>query len=480
MNKPNIIFVLIDDIGWKDLGCTGSRYYETPHLDRLAGEGIRFENAYAAGPVCAPSRGAIYSGKNPGRTKYTTVCGEDVAADDRLYETSKFRGGNNQHYEARHRHTLPSTEMLFAEPLTDAGYTTGFFGKWHCGNHPDYTPDRRGFEVAKGYRKRHVPTGTSGHWGETFDRFAANMEVTDDEYVSDALTDECAGFIRKNKDQPFMAVLSHYLVHMPIQAKPEKRAYYEKKPTTDQDNPGYAAMVESVDESVGQLMRVLEELDIADNTMVVFTSDNGGYSPHATSNYPLLGGKSFPFEAGMKVPLIIRWPDVLEPGRVTAERTIAMDFYPTFLEAAGADLRPGQHADGISLMPLLTGAGAMPERPLIFHYPHYTGAMGPASSIIEGEWKLIHFYNDEQGGYLLFNIEKDPYEQNDLCSDKPEIVKRLAGQLDRELEQMDAEFPIPNPNYDPDSSDLRNRETTYRLANEHRRVLEEKLRCSDH
>ncbi len=475
MKRPNIVFVLIDDMGWKDLSCAGSQYYQTPHIDRLAENGIRFENAYSSSPVCSPSRGAIFTGKNPGRTKFSTVVGCVDSPDDRLLcNADDSHGGQDQHLEARHAFNLPSTETLFSEILAEAGYVTGYFGKWHCGVRDAYTPAGRGFQVAKGYRNAAVTTGTSGHWGETFKQYSVDMPIQDNDYLSERLTDECEQFIRNHSDRPFLAVLSHYLVHSPVQPKPDKLEHYRRIPGTDQDNPGYAAMVESVDESVGQLVAVLEELDLFRNTLFVFTSDNGGLSPKNTSNYPLMGGKCFPFEAGMKVPCIITWPAVVTAGQVTAERTIGMDFYPTFLEAAGIPLWPDQHVDSTSLMPVLTGSGSLPARPLVFHFPHYTGFSGPYASIIEENWKLIRFYNDKEGACLLFDLSVDPYELNDISAAKPEQVEQLARTLNDALDEMGAERPIPNPHYRPDAENLRNRATTYANARKHREELKAK------
>lgn len=209
--KPNILFILIDDMGWKDISCSGSTYYETPNIDQLASEGLRFVNAYSAGIVCTPSRGAIFSGKFPARTKLTTPFIGPAGPDDRLYDKSKYQGGNDQHLEARHRHALPKAEMIVPEALVEGGYKTGFFGKWHIGECPGYYPDERGFEVAKGYRLKSAPTSKSGHWMKTFYKYGANLEGVDrDAYVADVLTDECVNFIRENKNKPWMAVLSHY------------------------------------------------------------------------------------------------------------------------------------------------------------------------------------------------------------------------------------------------------------------------------
>ena len=476
--RPNILFILIDDMGWKDMACSGSRYYETPNIDALAASGVRFVNAYSSSPVCNPSRGAIFTGKNPGRTKYTSGFAESVPVD-KLAEKNEDTGKDRYH-SALQQINLPKPEVLFSDALQEAGYATGFFGKWHLGFHPDYAPDKRGFQVAKGFRTTPCATLHSGHWGKTYKNFGINMgEIGDDDYVADLLTDECLEFIRTNKHKPFLAVLSHFLVHHPFEAKPELVAKYQKKATTDQCNPEYAAMIESVDESVGRIVAALKESELDQNTLVVFTSDNGGWAPPATSNYPLMGGKSFPFEAGMRVPLIASWPAVIKPGRISKERPIGMDFYPTFLEAAGAELRPEQHVDGVSLMPALTDCAPLDKRPLLFHYPTYTGVTSPYSSIIEDNWKLIHFYNNEKNGYLLFYLELDPEELNDLSAAKPDIVERLSRRLEQELMEMKAEAPIPNSEYDPGADNLRDRDWTYNSAKCLRADQEEKLKAAE-
>ena len=474
--KPNILFILIDDMGWKDLAVSGSTYYQTPHIDGLAAEGVRFVNGYSAAPVCSPSRGAIFTGKFPARTKFTTVYAAAAGPDDRLFDTSKYRGERDEMFEARHRHALPKDEFLFSQALAEGGYRTGFFGKWHVGECKNYYPDDRGFDVAKAYRHTKTATSKSGHWMKTFYKFGANLEGADrDAYVSDVLTEQCIDFIKANKDNPWVAMLSHYLVHSPIQPEPDKLARYKKKPKTDQNNPGYASMVESVDDSVGQVLKTLKELDLEKNTLVIFTSDNGGLAPKYTSNYPLMGGKSSPFEAGMKVPFIVKWPGKIKPG-VSEQRVVGTDIYPTMLSAAGLPLRPKQHADGLDLMPLLTKQAPLKSRPLIVHFPHYTHATGPFSSIISKDWKLIRFYNDDEGAYLLYNLAKDPNEQTDLVATHPEKVEELAAQLDRSLKEMKAEMPTKNPDYPTKGKARRkNLEFTKRLAEKERRIFESRL-----
>jgi len=474
--QPNILFILIDDMGWKDISIAGSSYFETPNIDKLALQGVRFLNAYSPAPVCTPSRGAIFSGKSPARTKLTTVFKGPAGPDDRLHDKSKYSGEQDQFLEARHRHVLPITEVLMPQALAEAGYKTGFFGKWHIGELPGYYPDNRGFQVAKGYRLE--THSTKSHWMQDFGPDTANMETADkDAYVADALTSECVQFIKENKDQPWMAVLSHYLVHSPVQAKPEKLAKYKNKATTDQTNPGYASMVESVDESVGLLMETINNLGLEENTLVIFTSDNGGYTPKNTSNYPLMGGKSFPFEAGMKVPFIIKWPGKISPG-VSEERIVGTDIYPTVLAAAGAAQRPDQHADGQNLMPLLTKYKALKKRPIIFHFPHYSHATGPFSAIIEDNWKLIHFYNDEHGAFLLYDLANDPEEQLNLADTQVKMRKKLVKQLDKSLLEMKAEMPTPNPDFNSDAEDIKRKHLKYtkELAEKERKVFEARLK----
>ncbi|MDF7806311.1 sulfatase [Pontiellaceae bacterium B12219] len=440
-NPPNILFIIIDDMGWKDIGISGSTFYETPHIDALAAEGMRFTNAYSAAPVCTPSRGAIYSGKCPARTQYTAVYNGKAGPDDRLQKKSKYSGEWDENFEALHRHALPAGEFILPQALAAGGYATGFFGKWHIGECEGFQPDDRGFDVAKGYRTSYVPTSRSGHWMKTFQQYGANLEGADpDAYVADVLTEECIDFITANKDKSWLAVLSHYLVHTPIQPKPEKMEHYRKKPETDQKNPGYASMVESVDESVGRVLEALEKLNLEKDTLVIFTSDNGGLTPNSTSNYPLLGGKSFPFEAAMRVPFIVKWPGKIKPG-ISEERIVGTDIYPTMLSAAGLPLRPEQHVDGVDLMPVLTQQARLEDRPIIIHYPHYTHATGPFSSIVSRDWKLIRFYNDSEGAYLLYNLADDPNEQTDLAATHPEKVTDLSSRLALALTEMKAEMP---------------------------------------
>lgn len=475
-SSPNIVLILIDDMGWKDVGYAGSTFYDTPNIDKLASEGMYFTNAYSPAPVCTPSRGGIFSGKYPGRTKLTTVFKGPAGPDDRLYEQSKYRGENDQYLEAKHRHALPKSEVIIAQALAEGGYKTGFFGKWHIGECSGYYPDDRGFEVAKGYRR--VRGEKYGHFGDRWVKgnFANLPDPDSTEFIPETLTNESIQFIKDNKDEPYFVVLSHYIVHAPITPRTEKVAKYENRTKTDQASTEYAALVESVDESVARLLQTIKELGQEDNTVVIFTSDNGGSTfPNITSNYPMMGGKSFPFEGGMKVPLIVKWPKTITPG-VTSERSVGTDLYPTILSAAGLHLRPEQHVDGIDMMPLLAKGKKLDARPIIFHYPHYTHATGPFSSIIENNWKLIRFYNDETGAYLLYNLLTDPEEQNNLADIKPERRDSLARHLEISLKNMQAEMPTKNPDfkYSESKRKLYNLKSTKNLA-ERERLLFEKL-----
>ena len=470
---PNIVFILIDDMGWKDLGCTGSLYYQTPNVDRLATEGIRFENAYSCAPVCSPSRGAILSGKFPGRTAFTNVFGKNSTPDDRLYEVSKEPGGINQYLEGLHRRALPLTEVTFAEVLAQAGYRTAIFGKWHCGYGKLHRPENRGFQIAEGYRP--APTGL-GHWGKNVIGLVHGLDdLKPEEYVPEHLSRRAIEFIEENKDHPFLLYLSHYIVHGPIQGKPEKVLKYQGIEPTDQDNPENAAMVESVDDSVGMVMATLDRLDLTDKTLVIFTSDNGGVSSRATSNYPLMGGKSFPYEAGMRVPLIVSWPGLVKKGRIETTRVTGADLYPTILDAAGLPLKPAQHCDGQSLVPLLTSGAKLSERDIVVHFPHYTHATGPFASLIYDDWKLIRFYNDAAGEFELFNLKADPYEQTNLASTEPVMLSELRQRLTTWQRSADAKAPRVNADHQAESEPQKNRLFSRTLALRERHLAEQKL-----
>jgi arylsulfatase A-like enzyme len=476
--RPNIVFILADDLGWKDAGYAGSKFHRTPNIDRLAREGMQFTQAYSAACLCSPSRGAIFSGKNPARTALTTVWSGGEGPDERLFGQSKLPVGVNQHLEALHRHALPKAERIFPQVLAEAGYVTGFWGKWHVGEFDGYQPTDRGFAHAQAHR---VGEAGGGHWGRNNPPGTlGNLPgLKPDDYIADVMTAETVKFIHANKSRPFLVVLAHYLVHTPIQPKPELVPFYAKARKFDQNNPDYAAMVESLDQSVGGVLKALDDAGLAENTMVVFTSDNGGLTPRNTSNYPLMGGKSFPFEAGTRVPLVMRWPAVIKPGTSCGQRVIGMDFYPTILDVAGLPLMPQQHCDGVSLRSILSGNGTLPARPLVFHFPHYTHATGPNSVLLENDWKLIRFYNDEAGRHLLYHLAEDPFEQNDLSAAMPEKVTALDQRLSQLLAAMQAQMPRQNPDYDPHGQKLMNRQFTLNLALKERQALGALLKSAD-
>lgn len=468
----NIIFILIDDLGWKDLECTGSNYYQTPNIDKMASEGAVFSSSYSTSPVSSPSRGAIFTGKYPARTGFTSVYSVESTEDTEVwhsYSKSEVTGRNSQYLEAMNLHVLPRSEYTFAEALRDAGYKTGYVGKWHCGWHQNFSPDNQGFEYAEGYRN--VPDYTKGHFGKHFMGHVKGLEdLKPEDDMADVLTEKAVDYIKQNKDVPFLLVLSHYAVHGPLMAKEEVIKKYENIEGDDQSFPVYAAMVESVDKSVKKINDVLEELNISDNTLVVFTSDNGGYVSSSekynvipTSNYPLLGGKSMAYEASMRVPMIIKWPSKVKTGMIIDTPVISTDLYPTFLESAKVALLPDQHKDGVSLLPLFSGE-KIPDRELYFHFPHYTSYTSPYTAILDNDWKLIRFYNDAQEGYQLFDMKNDPYELNNLAEKNPKKVKQLMTKMAKWYVDVDAKLPRKNPAYNEDKPSTNTGKDCYETA----------------
>ncbi|MFG0333013.1 MAG: sulfatase [Maioricimonas sp. JB049] len=435
--KPNIVFILIDDLGWSDIGCYGNTFVETPHIDRLAKQGVRFTDFYAAGAVCSPTRASIQSGQYQARLGITDF----IPGHWRPFEKLVVPEVTGQ---------LPLEIVTPAEPLKWAGYRTAYFGKWHLGGQ-DHNPDKQGYETT-------VVTG-GRHFAPRF-RTTPRVDVEDGTYLADFLTDQTVDFIEQNREQPFFVFLSHYAVHIPLEAKPQTVAKYEDKPKpeTGINNPTYAAMIEHVDESVGRIMAKLDELDLAENTLLVFTSDNGGLrqtytgtGPIVTSNAPLRGEKGELYEGGIRVPLIVRWPSVTPEGAVCDEPTISIDFWPTFAEAAGAQLSQHQTIDGLSLLPVLRDPQASLDREAIyFHYPHYHHNR-PASAIRSGDWKLIEYF--ETGNVELFNLEQDISESRNVAGQRPERVVRLKRQLAQWRESVDARMPKPNPEHDPARAD---------------------------
>jgi arylsulfatase A-like enzyme len=446
--RPNIVFVLADDFGWKDLACYGSTFHQTPAIDSLAANGMRFTDAYAACNVCSPTRASIMTGKFPAR----------------LHLTDWLPGRGDMPSQKLNRPTiiqnLPLEEVTLGEAFKQAGYATGFFGKWHLGSE-QFFPDKQGFDVnIGGCALGHPPSYFSPYKIPTLPDGPAG------EYLTDRLTDEVIKFIEAHKSGPFLVYLSHYAVHNPQQAKPELVKKYTEKAAalspagpefiTDlgrqvrqiQNRPIYAAMVESLDQSVGRITKKLAELGLEQNTIVVFTSDNGGLSTSegtSTSNLPLRMGKGWNHEGGIREPLIVSWPAVIKPGSTCTEPMISTDYYPTLLEAAGLPARPTQHVDGMSILPLLKG-GTMPQRPLFWHYPHYSNQGGPPSGAVRlGDWKLIEWYED--GQVNLYNLKDDIGEHNDLAAKMPEKAAELRRMLADWRTSVDAQMPTVNPAY---------------------------------
>jgi len=452
--KPNVLFILVDDLGCHDLSCTGSNYYETPNIDRIAREGMVFTDGYATCQVCSPSRASIMSGKFPARHGITDWIGAKTGEDWR--KAGRF----NKLLPPEYVHNLPHEYITLPEAMKEAGYKTFFAGKWHLGSEGSWPTDH-GFDINKGGWDVGSPRG--GYFAPWEN---PNLESgPDGENLSLRLARETANFIKQNKDTSFFAYLSFYAVHGPIQTTQEKWAKYRQKAEETgiaetgfkmghflpirqvRDNPVYAGLVEMMDDAVGIVLNVLDESGLADNTIVIFTSDNGGVAAgdaFATSNKPLRAGKGYQFEGGIREPYFIKIP-WMEGGRKCSTPVTGTDFYPTLLELTGIPLKPEEHIDGKSLVPLLKGK-SLAERPLIWHYPHYGNQGGEPSSIIrKGEWKLIHYYED--GRKELYNLESDKEETTDLSKDHPELVRELDKQLFSFLDEVNARFPEKDPEY---------------------------------
>jgi len=472
--KPNFVFILVDDLGWKDLGCYGSTFHETPNLDKLASEGVRFTNAYAACPVCSPTRASIMTGKYPARIDLTDwIAGRQQWAN---------QTGEHKLLPKPFKHQMELDETTFAETLKEAGYTTFFAGKWHLGEDSVYWPTHQGFDINKGGWKKGSPNGRRGYFSPY--KNPRLKDGPEGEYLTDRLVDESISFLEEYHNNPFLLYLSFYTVHNPLNGKPEKIEKYENKRDslnyTDeerfirdkpwmktfgrgnfkerlvQDNPVYASMVESMDENTGRVLNKIKELGIEKNTIIFFMSDNGGLSTSEgsnTTNLPLRAGKGWLYEGGIREPMIVKWPDNKLTGQTNNTPVISTDFYPTILEMAGLQLKPGQHIDGKSLLPLLkekiNTPGIIKEfsnRPIFWHYPHYSNqGGGPGSAIRLGKYKLIEFFEDNR--IELYDLENDQGEKLNISEEYPGVVKKLKNLLDSWRDSVNAKFPDPNPLY---------------------------------
>ena len=437
---PNVVFILIDDMGWTDGACFGSKYYQTPNLDRLAAAGTRFTQAYASCAVCSPTRAAIQTGKAPARLHIT-----DWIAGEGAPTGSRFRIPDWQQH-------LPLEETTLAEAFKALGYTTAHVGKWHLGG-SNYFPQHQGFDTNIG--GGHIGHPASYFWpygqpgaSHRVPGLAERGGKTGD-YLTDQLTEEALAFLEANRARPFYLQLWHYTVHSPLMGKKDLVDKYAAIPGANgQSNAVYAAMIESMDESVGRILDKLDQLQLADRTIVVFTSDNGGAvhfgKPPATSNAPLRLGKGHAYEGGLRVPLLVKAPGVSRPGSVCDAPVVSHDFFPTLLELAGARKSAARTAlDGRSFVGLLRGERSGPHKELFWHYPHYWngGKVSPYSVARVGDWKLIRFY--EYDREELYNLKDDPSEQRDLGAGQPERRRKLSKRLDGWLTAVGAQRPVP-------------------------------------
>lgn len=438
---PNIVFILVDDLGWRDVGYKGNKYVETPNIDRLSTEGMVFNYAYSNAPNCAPTRAALISGMYGPRTGIYTV-------------------GTSERGEAINRKLIPVVNKTvldadvytMPEALKARGYATGMFGKWHLGDSIGTSPKGQGFDVnvAGGeagapktyFSPYHLPHLTDGKPGEE---------------LTERLTSEAISFVDQNKNKPFFLYLPFYAVHVPLSSTPELIAKYKAKPTTEERyNATYAALVETVDTQVGRLLAHLEEQGLTKNTIIVFTSDNGAYFPVTTTS-PLRGSKGSLYEGGIRVPLIVKWPGKIKPGSVSNQPVLSMDFYPTFLAITGAKVPADKILDGENIMPVLTQTGSLAERNLYWHFPAYLEVykgmtelwrQTPGSAIQKGDWKLIETF--ENNKIELYNLKEDEYEQHDVAEKNPAKAKELLSDLQHWRQETHAFVPAqPNPQYKP-------------------------------
>lgn len=494
--KPNVVLFLIDDMGWKDLGCYGSKFYETPNVDKLAKEGVKFTNAYASCHVCSPTRASILSGKNPARINLT----------DWLPGRNDFAYQKLQNVEVVQQ--MPYEETTLAEALKAKGYSTAIVGKWHLGEAPS-DPTKHGFDM-------HIPSGWSKGWPIAYDApfKLPNYDGNPGEYLTDRLTTDALKYVEENRDKPFFLFFSHFAVHDPIEGRKDLVEKYKKKlasmpkdniepyilegnPDSDpltieervtllkdtayngfsqlprgtvkvkqlQDNVQYAAMVESIDESLGRLVKKLKDLGVYDNTIIIFATDNGGMSagnfgrpskllnPNtpdkhmSTSNLPLRGAKGWLYEGGIRVPTIVKWTGTKKAGVENNTPIISTDFYPSILEMAGLDQMPQQHMDGKSFVPLLQGKTDINRDALYWHFPHYSnhGMQSPGGAVRYKNFKLIEYF--ENGTVQLFDLDKDLGELNDISKQNPEKVKELRDMLHKWRESVNAKMMPPNPDY---------------------------------
>ena len=426
---PNFIVFLIDDLGATDLGCFGSKFFETPNIDRLATQGMKFTQAYSACTVCSPTRAALLTGRYPARLHLT----DWIAGHVRPFAKMRVPDWTKH---------LPLEEITIAELLKPLGYATAQIGKWHLGG-AGFEPQKQGFDFAvAGTDKGQPPSYFSPY------KIATLPDGPPGEFLTDREAAEACKFIAANREQPFFIYLPHHAVHTPIQAKKEVTEKYLKKVRDDypQKHAAYAALVESVDDSVGRIMQQLAELKLAERTVIIFTSDNGGLM-NVTYNLDLRAGKGSAYEGGVRVPLLVKWPGVTKPGSACDVPVLTVDFFPTLAEIAGAKLPADRAIDGESFVPLLQQSGGLKRDAIYWHYPHYhPGGATPHAAIRQGEWKLIEFYQDQRAE--LYNLKTDPEEKTDHAKTDADRAGAMLAKLHAWQTNVGAQMATPNPDFD--------------------------------
>ncbi|MGJ8692299.1 MAG: sulfatase [Thalassotalea sp.] len=468
-SKPNVVFILVDDLGYSDIGAYNKNtFYDTPNIDGLAAQGVQFTQGYAANPVCSPSRYALLTGRHPSRVDAT----DWFHINGWPHRSEKFNPANLQQQ-------LNLEEITLAEAFKGSGYSTSFLGKWHLGEGEEFWPEKHGFDInVAGVSHGQPPNGYFSPY--------KNQRLSDGEkgeYLTERLTSEAINIIDDNakKATPFFLYLSFYTVHTPLQAPKDVVNKYTLKsknldiensfadeeqiwPTADlrqvrvkQNHPTYAAMISKMDTQVGRILQKLKDENLDENTIVVFTSDNGGLSTaegSPTSNLPLRGGKGWLYEGGIRVPFIIKVPGAAANGNKVTTPVVSTDFYPTLLDMAGIAAKPAQHQDGIALTPLLQKTSTLAARPIYFHYPHYSNQGGfPGAAVRLGDWKLLERFED--GKLQLFNLADDIGEQHDLAATKPAKVQALQGLLHQWYQDVDAKFIQEKDGMQPWSNSLK-------------------------
>lgn len=414
VTQPNIVFILADDLGTRDLGCYGSDYYLTPNIDKLASQSMQFNQAYTASHVCSPTRASILTGNYPHSVRIT-----DALPWDRLSDNPKL-------IPPEHLKELPSELPTFAKSLKSAGYRTALFGKWHLGNEYNF------------YAK-------DGHKAYGFDEaFAVSGKEKKRDKGVDELTERSIEFMEANQNRPFLLYLTHHTPHVPLASPPKDKAIYDNIPKGKyQNNQTYAGMISHLDNSVQLVLDKLKALDLEKNTIVIVTSDNGGLRK-ITSNKPYRGSKGDLYEGGVRVPLIVRWPGVIKPGSTFDKPVFSTDYFPTFLDLVGLELDPNTHLDGKSMLAIWKGkSNDYKQRRFFWHFPH---RQNPASSVMEGDWKLVHTLKTNR--YELFDLKTDPYEKKDLSYKFRKETARLTTLLEQHLKDLDAQRMRPNPDWD--------------------------------